>query len=57
MAITNGLAVRNLGMILLGVWLILTGLLPLLNMRLSPTVTMVLAVLAIAAGILILLRR
>lgn len=57
MAVTDGLAGRNLGMILLGVWLILTGLLPLLNVRLSPTVTMALAVLAIAAGILILLRR
>ncbi len=57
MAITNGLAGRNLGMILLGVWLILTGLLPLLDMTLSPAVTMGLAVLAIAAGILILLRR
>jgi hypothetical protein len=57
MALTNSLAGRNLGMILLGIWLILTGLLPLLDMRLSPTVTMGLAVLAIAAGILILLRR
>jgi hypothetical protein len=57
MAVTNGLAGRNIGMILLGVWLILTGLLPLLNVRLSPTVTMGLAVLAIAAGVLILLRR
>ena len=44
-------------MILLAVWLILTGLLPLLNVRISPTVNMVLAVLAIAAGVLILLRR
>ncbi|HKO60532.1 MAG TPA: hypothetical protein VJV03_05175 [Pyrinomonadaceae bacterium] len=57
MAVTNGLAGRNIGMILLGVWLILTGLLPLLSVRLSSTVTMGLAVLAIAAGILILLRR
>ena len=57
MALTNSLAGRNLGMLLLGVWLILTGLLPLLDMRLSPTVTTVLAVLAIAAGVLILLRR
>jgi hypothetical protein len=57
MAVTNGLAGRNLGMILLGLWLILTGLLPLVNMRLSPGVTMGLAVLAIVAGILILLRR
>jgi len=57
MALTNSLAGRNLGMLLLGVWLILTGLLPLLNVRVSPTVTTVLAVLAIAAGLLILLRR
>lgn len=57
MAVTNGLAGRNIGMILLGIWLILTGLLPLLDVKLSPTVTMGLAILAIAAGILILLRR
>ena len=57
MALTNSLAGRNLGMLLLGIWLILTGLLPLLNVRVSPTVATVLAVLAIAAGILILLRR
>jgi VIT1/CCC1 family predicted Fe2+/Mn2+ transporter len=57
MAITNGLAGRNLGMVLLGLWLILTGLLPLLNVRLSSTVTTGLAVLAILAGILILLKR
>lgn len=57
MALTNSLAGRNLGMLLLGVWLILTGLLPLLNMRLSSTVTTGLAVLGIVAGILILFRR
>ena len=57
MALTNSLAGRNLGMALLGIWLILTGLLPLLSVRISPTVTTVLAVLAIAAGVLILLRR
>jgi len=57
MALTNTLAGRNLGMILLAIWLILTGLLPLLNMRVSTTVSTVLAVLAIAAGLLILLRR
>ena len=55
--ITNTLAGRNLGMILLAVWLILTGLLPLLNVRVSTTVSTVLAVLAIAAGLLILIRR
>ena len=57
LAITNTLAGRNLGMILLAIWLILTGLLPLLNIRVSTTVNTVLAVLAIGAGLLILLRR
>ena len=57
MALTNSLAGRNLGMILLGLWLILTGLLPLLNVKLTSTITIGLAVLGIVAGILILLRR
>ncbi len=57
MALTDSFAGRNLGMILLGLWLILTGLLPLLSVRLSSTVTTGLALLAIVAGILILLRR
>lgn len=51
------LAGRNIGMILLGVWLILYGLLPLLNVRISSTVATALGVLAIAAGVLILIRR
>jgi hypothetical protein len=57
MAVTNSLAGRNLGMLLLGLWLILINLLPLLNMKVSSNVTMGLAVLGIIAGILILLRR
>ena len=57
MALTGTLAGRNLGLMLLGLWLILTGLLPLLNIKVSSTVTTGLAVLGIAAGILILLRR
>jgi hypothetical protein len=57
MALTNSLAGRNFGMILLGLWLSLTGLLSLLSMRVSTTVTTGLAVLGIIAGILILLRR
>ncbi|HEY6246255.1 MAG TPA: hypothetical protein VIX17_20050 [Pyrinomonadaceae bacterium] len=57
MALTNTLAGKNLGMVLLGIWLILTGLLPLLSVRVSSTITTVLAVLAVAAGLLILLRR
>jgi len=44
-------------MSLLGVWLILTGLLPLLNIRISSTVTTGLALLGVVAGILILLGR
>jgi hypothetical protein len=57
MALTNSLAGRSLGMILLGLWLILTGLLPLLSIKISSTVTTGLAILGIAAGILILIRR
>ena len=57
MALTSTLAGRNLGMLLLGLWLILTGLLPLLSIRVSSTATTGLAVLGIVAGILILLRR
>jgi hypothetical protein len=57
MALATVLAGRNLGMILLGLWLILTGLLPLLSIRVSSTVTTGLAILGIAAGILILIRR
>ena len=51
MAITNTLAGRNLGMLLLGLWLILNGLLPLLSIKVSTTVTTGLAVLGIVAGI------
>lgn len=57
MALTNSLAGRNFGMILLGLWLILTCLLPLLDLKLSSTMTTGLAVLGIVAGILILIRR
>ena len=57
MKLTSSLAGRSVGMLLLGIWLILTGLLPLLNMRFSATVGTVLAVIAVVAGILILLGR
>jgi len=57
MRVTDGLAGRSLGVILLAIWLILTGLLPLLNVRPSTTITTGLAILGIAAGILILIRR
>ena len=57
MALTSSLTGKNLGMILLGLWLILTGILPLLSIKVSPTVTTGLALLGIVAGILILIRR
>jgi hypothetical protein len=47
---------RNLGMLLLGVWLIATGLIPLLNVSFSGLGT-IMAALAIAAGVLIIVGR
>lgn len=47
---------RNIGMLLLAVWLIMTGLIPLLNIGFSGLGT-VMAVLAIAAGILLVIGR
>jgi hypothetical protein len=47
---------RNLGMLLLGIWLFLTGLIPLLSLSFSGLGT-VMAILAIAAGALIILGR
>jgi hypothetical protein len=47
---------RNLGMLLLAIWLILSGLIPLLNLSFSGLGTLM-AILAIAAGALILIGR
>lgn len=47
---------KNLGFLLLGIWLIATGLIPLLGFGFAG-LSMVMAVLAIAAGVLILLGR
>ena len=47
---------KNLGMLLLGVWLILTGLIPLLHFSFSG-LGFLMAVLAIAAGGLVLVNR
>ena len=47
---------RNLGMLLLAIWLLLSGLIPLLNLSFSGAGTLM-AILAIAAGALILLGR
>jgi ABC-type thiamin/hydroxymethylpyrimidine transport system permease subunit len=47
---------KNLGLLLLGVWLIVSALLSLLNVG-FPGSGLILAVLAVAAGVLILLKR
>jgi len=47
---------RSLGMLLLGIWLILSGLIPLLGLSFSG-LGMLMAILAIGAGALILLGR
>lgn len=46
----------NLGMLLLAIWLILGGLMPLLNLSFSGAST-IMAILAIAGGVLILIGR
>ena len=47
---------KNLGMLLLGVWLILSGLLPLINLSFAG-IGIIMGILAIAAGVLILIGR
>ncbi len=47
---------RNFGMLLLAIWLILTGLMPLLNLSFQGAGT-IMAILAIAAGVLLLIGR
>jgi hypothetical protein len=47
---------RNIGTLLLAVWLILTGLIPVLNLSFSGLRT-VMAILAVAAGVLIVVGR
>ena len=47
---------RNLGMVLLGIWLVLTGLIPLLQLSFSG-LSMLMAILALAAGIALLIGR
>jgi hypothetical protein len=46
----------NLGMMLLAIWLILTGAIPLLGISLGQ-LSILLPILAIVAGILLLLKR
>lgn len=47
---------KSLGMLLLAIWLIVTGLVPLLSIS-SAGIGTIMAVLAVAAGVLILLGR
>ena len=47
---------RNIGMLLLAIWLILSGLMSLLNLSFSGSGTLM-AILALAAGVLILVGR
>ena len=46
---------KQLGMVLLAIWLIAVGLLPLLNLNL-PSQDIILGILAVAAGVLLLLE-
>lgn len=55
--LTSPLGTRSIGMVLLGVWLILTGLLPLVGVRESGSAGLLLNGLAVAAGLLILIGR
>ncbi len=47
---------KNMGMLLLGIWLIVTGLVQTLSVGI-PAVHLLLPLLAIAAGVLIVLNR
>lgn len=49
-------ATRNLGMLLLGIWLIATGLIPLLHLSFSG-LGILMALVAVAAGALIIVGR
>lgn len=47
---------KNIGLLLLGIWLIASGLIPLLHLSFSGLRT-VMAIMAVAAGILIIVGR
>jgi hypothetical protein len=54
--VNNMKLTKNMGMLLLGIWLIITGLLQVVSIPIAAIGT-ILALLAIAAGVLILLGR
>jgi len=47
---------NNLGILLLAVWLILTGIIPLFNLTFSG-LSIIMAILAIVSGVLLILNR
>lgn len=47
---------RNIGMILLAIWLIMTGLIPLLHLNFEG-LALLMTILALAAGVLILVEH
>jgi len=47
---------KNLGMILLGIWLIMTGLIPLLHLNFEG-LPLIMSILALVSGVFILLGR
>jgi polyferredoxin len=47
---------KSLGMILLGIWLIVTGLIPLLNLSFEG-LSLIMSILAITAGVLVMFGR
>ena len=47
---------KSMGMILLGIWLIMTGLIPLLHLNFEG-LSLIMAILAIVSGALVLLGR
>lgn len=53
---TSRMKLSKVGALLLGIWLILKGLMPLLHFSFSGSGT-IMAILAIAAGVLILIER
>jgi hypothetical protein len=48
---------KNLGMLLLAIWLILTGIIPLTHISYLGLDALIMPVLALAAGVCILLQR
>lgn len=52
----EGLLMKGLGKVLLGIWLIITGIQPFINFAI-PSQSELMAILALVAGILIILER